>query len=104
MRRFQEERALMLRRWRMELGNHTGGILDPVKSAGEEWLAPPGNACDVDCHCASGFGTMRKHRPYGCDRARCNLCHYGKWYPKARANKKQAAIRFELEAEGMLRT
>lgn len=89
----------MMRRWRMELGNHTGGILDPIKTVGQEWLAPPAMACDVDCHCANGIGTMRKNRPYGCGRAHCGICHYGKWFKKGRGAKKRAAINSELEAE-----
>lgn len=102
MRRWQSERNLMMRRWRQELGNHIGQVLDPVKSAGEEWEAPPVMACGIDCHCARGIGTMRKSRPYGCPNGRdCGVCHWGpaevKW---ARHNKKRAAIAFELNAEG----
>lgn len=100
MMRWHAERDLMLRRWRMELGNHTGSFVGPVESAGKEWLAPPAIACDVDCHCANGIGTMRKNRPYGCGRARCHICHGDKLMaPKGRADRR-AAIKFELEAEG----
>lgn len=98
MRRWAEERPLMLRRWRQELANHGrwhGGDGDYPW----EGLAPPSCAADVDCHCANGIGTMRKNRPYGCSQPRCWLCHYDKFcVPKARANKKRAAVAFELEA------
>lgn len=98
MRRWHEERDLMLRRWRQELGNHTGGVLDPVKSAGMEWEAPPAMACGIDCHCARGIGTMRKNRPYGCSCWMCKLDkHYDKW---GRGGRRRAAIQFDLEAEG----
>jgi hypothetical protein len=109
MRRWHspKERALMLRRWRQEIAQH------------ERWrysraaLAPvPPDKCAVDpyvvlrglrtrfpdpCHCYDGMGFMRKQRPFGCGRARCQLCHYGKWFPKARHNKRLAAINRDLE-------
>lgn len=98
MRRWHAERDLMLGRWRVELGNHTGSVLGTVKTANYFWKAPPASACNVDCHCANGIGTMRRHRPYD---------SHGKWkkYEKLfenrkRVNQKRAAIKFELEAEG----
>lgn len=42
----------------------------------------------------------RKRHPLDCGDTRCCTCHYDKFYaPKARNNKRRAAIRFELEAE-----
>lgn len=95
MRRWHEERDLMLRRWRQELGNHTGGFLGPVKMAGQEWEAPPVMACGIDCHCARGIGTMRKQRPYESG----SFYRWDKYFEhKRRVNKNRAAIDFELNA------
>lgn len=45
------------------------------------------------------FGRWRKRKPLDCGRPRCFSCHSEKFYvPKARANKKRAAIEFELRA------
>lgn len=43
MKRFQMDRAVMVKRWRQEWENH-----------GRDFGA---------CHCGRGMGTMRKHRP-----------------------------------------
>lgn len=100
MRRWHQERDLMLRRWRKELNKHG----DSHPHSEYHWqgpydsLVPPAVACEVNCHCANGIGTMRKNR-LDCGKARCEVCHCGKWFPKSRANKKRAAIQHELDAE-----
>ena len=53
MKRWHEERSLMLRRWKFEMELH-----------GYDWRNPPDPKCDKwACHCASGIGSMRKQRP-----------------------------------------
>jgi len=95
MKRWHEDRDLMLRRWRMELGNHVGGFLGPVKYAGATWQAPPVMACGIKCHCARGIGTMRKQRPYDGG----SFFRWEKHFDhKRRANQKRAAIKFDLNA------
>lgn len=98
MKRWHEERNLMLRRWREEIHNHA----DDRWQKGSYRRAPiPPTVCNGDepCHCFRGPGFMRKQRPHGCSRPRCGICHGDKHYGyKARANKKRAAIRFEMEA------
>ena len=80
----------MLRRWRQEIAKHESDTY-----AYEAPLPPSGGSC----HCYRGAGFLRKRRPFGCGRSRCGLCHFEKCYvPKARANKKRAAIAYELEA------
>jgi hypothetical protein len=55
MQRFQLDRPIMVRRWRQEWEKH-----------GRDF----GN-----CHCGSGLGTMRKHRPYeDHPSSSCRLC------------------------------
>lgn len=92
MRRWHQERNLMLRRWRKELATHVqvGWGQMPRES-----MVPASTACQVDCHCAAGMGTMRKRTLSGHSHA-CWLCNYSKYLPKARATKKRAAIEFEL--------
>jgi len=100
MRRWHEERDLMMRRWRMELATHMGACIGPDRRPNQEWPAPPAVSCDVDCHCANGIGTMRKNRVYGCGNPRCGICHFEKYYvPKRRGARKRAEINFDLEAE-----
>ena len=84
MRRWHAERALMLRRWKMEMEKH-----------GYDWRNPPTDP--NACHCAKGIGSTRKNRPYDCGRARCGCCHWEKFYdPKDRYNKRREAIAWEL--------
>jgi hypothetical protein len=99
MHRWHAERNLMLRRWRQELANHGDGVRESKNfwRFPTSYLAPPSLAPDVDCHCARGIGTMRKTDPHDCGRPRCGCCQ--KFYvPKARHNKKLAALRFEALA------
>lgn len=96
MRRWHSprEHAIMLRRWRQELANHDWEYGQDYPHC---YLAPSSDAEKIDCHCAEGIGSMRKHTPYGCGRARCGICHWEKYYlPKARNNKLREAIAFEL--------
>lgn len=85
MKRWHEERELMLRRWRMEVAKHEGGLTEamaPVPPTGEE-----------KCHCYRGMGTMRKQRPYGCHRARCGLCKpHKRWPAHTRGRDKRKSI------------
>ena len=93
MKRWHEERALMFRRWKMEMEKH-----------GYDWRNPPRPSCAPSkqgvrgvCHCAAGIGSMRKRRPYDCGKARCGLCHWEKFYDlKDRYNKRREAISWEL--------
>lgn len=62
--RWHTEAALMLRRWRKELANH-------ARVRVPERLAPPSEATGMACHCARGIGTMRKRRPYECQKRNC---------------------------------
>lgn len=90
MYRWHNERSLMLRRWKEEMGSHR-----------YDWRNPPTDP--NACHCAQGIGSMRKRTPQGCGNPRCGICHYEKFFlPKARATKKRAAISYEREAEGGL--
>lgn len=86
MRRWHEERSLMIRRMRMEREKHGVG-----------WDVRDGEIC----HCLLGIGFVRKRRPYDCGNPRCGLCHFEKfWTPKARATKQRQAIEFDLAASG----
>lgn len=89
MRRWHAEQALMFKRWRVEMATH-----------GYDWRNPPDPKCDRDaCHCAAGIGSMRKRRPYDCGNTQCGVCHFEKFHvPKARDNKRRAAIQYELDA------
>lgn len=91
MRRWHQEHALMFRRWKQEMAIH-----------GYDWRNPPDPKCDRSaCHCAAGIGSQRKKKPLDCGRVQCGICHGDKFFaPKARRNKKLAAIRYELDAEG----
>lgn len=87
MRRWHQERDLMLRRWRQELAKHEGF---PQMA-----LAPPSLAPSIDCHCSHGIGSMRKRTPYGCGNPRCGICHWGKIFqPKNRAKERRDAIAY----------
>lgn len=98
MRRWHQERNLMLRRWRKELATH---VYDGHSYTGvypRESLAPASVACDVSCHCAAGMGTMRKRTLSGHSHA-CMLCNYSKYLPKNRYEVRREAIEFELGSE-----
>lgn len=98
MRRWHapRERALILRRWRLELADHGSEYDRPYPHCS---LAPPDDADEIECHCSRGIGTMRKQRPYGCGNARCCICHPQKFVqPKRRAARRRAAIEHELAA------
>lgn len=101
MRRWHAEHDLMYRRWRVELAKH--GDDHPTSERFPHMaLAPPSLAPSINCHCAHGIGSMRKHTPYDCGNPRCGLCHFEKFYvPKARANKRRSEIRYEMEAYGL---
>lgn len=91
MRRFHSvrEHAIMFSRWKQEMALH-----------GYDWRNPPDPKCDAKvCHCAAGIGSMRWAAPLDCGRPKCGICHGDKFFsPKARHNKKLAAIRYEQEA------
>ena len=75
MFRWNKARALMLRRYRIELATHTG---IPGQTRTWPWRsqAPMGFATQIDCHCARGIGTMRKHRPGVCEKVQCGCKRY----------------------------
>jgi hypothetical protein len=54
MKRFQMDRPIMVKRWRIEWEAHGRNF---------------GN-----CHCGRGMGTMRKHRPYEGHGRKCGIC------------------------------
>jgi hypothetical protein len=84
MKRWHEERDLML--GRMTLERHKHGVAPDVRDG-------------AICHCLLGIGFVRKRRPYGCSNPRCALCHYEKFnLPKARAAQRRDAIEFDLRA------
>ena len=95
MRRWHQERDLMLRRWRIEIAKHERGYSHMA-------LAPvPPQDCDEPCHCYRGPGFLRKRRPLDCGRPRCGVCHFEKIYGRqARANEGRQAIEFDLAAAG----
>ena len=95
MKRWHEETALMLRRWREEIAKHRHRSLGYIEG---------------DCHCLRGKGTMRKRTPWG-HRRRCYLCkgakynHVGRpWrgdgtQRRGRSNWDCATMRLEEEAD-----
>ncbi len=92
MKRWHEERSLMLRRWAIEKGKHHPGW-GRFKNSERE---------GDECHCLRGPGFLRKRTPYDCGTPRCPLCHFEKLYvSKARATKRRAAIEFELTGSGL---
>jgi hypothetical protein len=97
MRRWHEERALMLRRWREEIAIHEG--LWPPSCV--IVLPPEIPDSSSACHCYRGMGFLRKHRPWGHSRPRCYTCKSRKLFPRpTRAYIKRATIEFELDAWG----
>lgn len=87
------ERAIMLRRWREEITNHE----DPFHERPWPALPPIG---EEQCHCYRGMGFVRKKKPGDCGKARCGVCHFGKWGPKGRGNALRQAIELEERACG----
>lgn len=100
MKRWHEERDLMMRRWRKELGKHGPDTENSKWRWGGPYdcVAPPSWAASVSCHCAAGIGTMRKNR-LDCGNVRCGICHPHLHDPKRRAAKKRAAIEYEMMAD-----
>jgi hypothetical protein len=88
LKRWHEERDLMLRRWRLEIAEHERWD----KGYPHMYLAPlPPDSCDVDkCHCYRGPGYFRKRHPFDCGNTRCGLCHWGKWDGGRRSREKRA--------------
>ena len=92
MKRWHQERSLLLRRWAVEKDKHrpNWGRFKKSELDGDE------------CHCLRGPGFLRKRKPYDCGTPRCPLCHFEKFYvSKARATKRREAIEFELTASGL---
>jgi hypothetical protein len=84
VKRWHEDRDLMLTRMKLERAKH--GVGPDVRDASI-------------CHCLLGIGVVRKRKPYGCRRPRCGLCHPDKLFtPKARAATRRRAIDFDLRA------
>jgi len=77
MRRWHEERGLMLRRWHEEIAQHENVVWAPLPRD------PAPDPSGALCHCYRGPGFMRKHTP-GCNRPRCGLCHRAKLYDRGR--------------------
>jgi hypothetical protein len=88
MRRWHQEREIMLHRWRQELSKHQG--LAPARVS-----VPPASASDA-CHCYCGMGFMRKRRPFGCGRPHCLLCHRDKLVARA-ARRRELARELDHE-------
>lgn len=72
MKRWHQEKARMLRRYRQELASHANEHNRHARRMPWMSLAPLGTATNISCHCARGIGTMRKHRPLVCERTRCS--------------------------------
>lgn len=73
MKRFQMDRPVMVKRWRIEWEKH-----------GRDF----GN-----CHCGRGMGTMRKRRPYGS----CG-CPHCQWV-KAAEKRESRTVRYDGRRE-----
>lgn len=81
MQRFQLDRAIMVKRWRIEWESHG-------RNFGK-------------CHCGLGMGTMRKHRPYEGHGAHCSICWMEQLLAReARRRERYAARR--VIAEGLV--
>lgn len=80
MRRFQLDRAVMVKRWRTEWEAH-----------GRDF----GN-----CQCGKGMGTMRKHRPHEGHGARCSLCGLEQLLARQDRRRERYTAR-EVIAEGL---
>jgi len=93
MRRWHEERELMLTRWRQEVAKHKRGYIFPT-------IAVPPAMGEDDCHCFRGMGVLRKRRPLDCGRPRCGLCHPHKRQSRQRLGQDRAAFDFEWDASG----
>lgn len=98
MKRWHEDRDLMLRRWREEIAKHEMDIYSYCS------LAPVPPEADIDsCHCYKGMGFLRKKKPHDCGNPKCMVCHFDKYYyHKARHNKKIKAIRENLAGWGLV--
>jgi hypothetical protein len=86
MRRWHQEREIMLRRWRQELAKHEEVPLARVS-------IPLDSDADT-CRSYRGMGFMR--RPFGCGRPHCLLCHRDKLLARAA---RQRALARELDHE-----
>jgi hypothetical protein len=76
-------------------------MLSRMRLEREKHGVAPDISDEAICHCLLGIGFVRKRRPYDCGNPRCLLCHSEKYLePNARANKKRAAIDYELTAAG----
>lgn len=98
MRRWHEDRDLMLRRWREEIAKH--------EFPDYPWcsLAPiPAEKNDDICHCYRGMGFLRKKSVHGCANPRCMVCHLDKYYySKNRNNIKIKAIKENMSGWGIV--
>ena len=93
MRRWQQDRERMIRRWRIEIAKHEQY---PHMALA---VAPPDHCDTDDCHCYRGMGYFRKRHPFDCGKTRCGLCHWYKHFPgSGRANRRRAAIEFDIMA------
>jgi hypothetical protein len=80
MKRFQMDRPIMVKRWRIEWELHGRNF---------------GN-----CHCGEGMGTMRKHRPRESHpSSSCGLCRWERTYARQERRRKRYAGRTMI-AEG----
>lgn len=80
MKRFQMDRAVMVKRWRQEWENH-----------GRDFGA---------CHCGRGMGTMRKHRPFEGHGAKCGICGYEQFLARLERRRTRYAGRASID-EGL---
>lgn len=97
MKRWHQERDLMLHRWRQEIASHVGWSFGSKAGYAYCALAPLPPTGEEKCHCYRGPGFMRKRTPFGCSNPRCGICHYEKYLPKNRGKVRREAIRFDLE-------
>lgn len=81
MQRFQLDRPVMVKRWRMEWEKH-----------GRDF----GN-----CHCGLGMGTMRKHRPNESHSSgKCGLCTWERFENRMERRRERYAKRWFI-VEGL---
>ena len=94
MRRWHEDRDLMLGRWRQEIANHERGFAFPVAGV-------PPEPDPAACHCYRGMGVVRESRATGCGHTLCGLCHpHKRWPAHRRRAQTVAAVTYEWDASG----
>ena len=115
MKRWHEEKALMMKRWKIELSKHEPWNLGRELAKGKEARTICGiTLTGKFCHCEIGPGSCRKKRPYG-HPSQCS-CKAEKWWKNkygkllnnrarysvkyGRQDARRRALKWEAVAEG----